>query len=961
MIRRLLLALLLLAAPLGAAQAPHFFNIAFADLVTPCRPGRLFGINDSTSTSVCGAGGAVAAICQCDGDGLGYTAAGDLSSGVTGDVQLSDGSGGFTTATATGSLHYDSGESLVDIDTDLVVLGVVGMGGGSLAAAACVANDADRLFHDTNCDNAKDAGEEYIDFTLFSATDLDTDYGNETITSDFNFNGGTLGLPSVTDCSGVTVEGDICWDSDGDALCVGNGFGGCTSVTVCGSDREFQFNDGGACGSHSTMYFDGASNEVLFLQSFVTGGPVDQLQFRLVGAASPQNLDLFKIEHLDATELIVVEGSGDMFIDSVIGLGSTTLASAACVANDASDRLFHDTDCDETKDAGEEFIDAVDTDTNANTICSGTGNYLDGEGNCDPLVTFPGFTDLDTNYGAETITSDFNFNGGTLGLPAVTDCSGVTVDGDVCWDSDGDALCVGDGTACVSVGSGPGVPSVSGAQAWLRMTSDEVTVGGVTEQIDWEAESRDDLDWHDNSTNPSRVTVDADGWYLLDVGLRFDDSETVNIWTKINGTAIQGTGMVSGDSLMFGQHHAIHYMSSGDYLEVAVKTATAAVVDGVDNNSSSWMHLTRLPSAPAYSGAQAELRDTTDQAIGAATPTAVDWNTEVRDDLNWHDNSTNPSRVTADADGWYHAMCSIRFREAETGGSVSIALNGASVKTTVAANPAQFERIHNNHLIEMSSGDYLECWAWANGAINVDTGDDTGNSSFVVTRLPTASDGSNLTVQESDGTPSIDNVVDLIAFDQDQGFTVTDDGSGDVTIGVTHQAHVWHSWRAGSAWGNTNMILGAVALPTQSNHAGTNLQVRTNDFDSATDECAGAENFRLPQNLDTSGTVRFSVSWFLDTVEPVGRAVVWDIRELAVAEDETWDQAHATHTFATDAPTITVDLIEDSTVLKTVSTLDWVAGDWVSLFVCRDADNGSDSLGQDAHATQLTIEVPVSE
>jgi len=33
---------------------------------------------------------------------------------------------------------------------------------------------------------------------------------------------------------------------------------------------------------------------------------------------------------------------------------------------------------------------AATTDTNANTICTGTGNYLDGEGNCDALVTDTG-------------------------------------------------------------------------------------------------------------------------------------------------------------------------------------------------------------------------------------------------------------------------------------------------------------------------------------------------------------------------------------------------------------------------------------------------------------------------------------------------------------------------------------------------------------------------------------------
>lgn len=64
-----------------------------------------------------------------------------------------------------------------------------------------------------------------------------------------------------------------------------------------------------------------------------------------------------------------------------------TGAFGPCLSYDsgASDRLFHDTDGDGVKDAGEEYIDLVDTDTNANTICTGTTTYLDGEGNCDDI------------------------------------------------------------------------------------------------------------------------------------------------------------------------------------------------------------------------------------------------------------------------------------------------------------------------------------------------------------------------------------------------------------------------------------------------------------------------------------------------------------------------------------------------------------------------------------------------
>jgi len=54
--------------------------------------------------------------------------------------------------------------------------------------------------------------------------------------------------------------------------------------------------------------------------------------------------------------------------------------------------------------------------TNAATICTGTDNYLDGEGGCDILSTFPGFTDLNTDYSADVDLA-------TLALPASTTIS----------------------------------------------------------------------------------------------------------------------------------------------------------------------------------------------------------------------------------------------------------------------------------------------------------------------------------------------------------------------------------------------------------------------------------------------------------------------------------------------------------------------------------------------------------
>lgn len=50
-----------------------------------------------------------------------------------------------------------------------------------------------------------------------------------------------------------------------------------------------------------------------------------------------------------------------------------------------------ETDAEATSHEGDASAHHTATvDTNADTICTGTGNYLDGEGNCDPLVTDTG-------------------------------------------------------------------------------------------------------------------------------------------------------------------------------------------------------------------------------------------------------------------------------------------------------------------------------------------------------------------------------------------------------------------------------------------------------------------------------------------------------------------------------------------------------------------------------------------
>lgn len=162
-------------------------------------------------------------------------------------------------------------------------------------------------------------------------------------------------------------------------------------------------------------------------------------------------------------------------LNSPITLSTTTSTDSGRIAYNATDDRIVVGD----GVAIDEFYSgAHTTDTNANTICTGTGNYLDGEGNCDALTTFPGFTDLDTDYGNETISSDFDFNGGTLELPNSTSLPGSCDVGDMYMDTDATSgarffLCENTNTWVAQVGSAfPGFTDIDTDYGNENVTSD---------------------------------------------------------------------------------------------------------------------------------------------------------------------------------------------------------------------------------------------------------------------------------------------------------------------------------------------------------------------------------------------------------------------------------------------------------------------------------------------------------
>lgn len=273
---------------------------------------------------------------------------GPLSSGAAGDVQYSDGSGGLDSETG---FNYDDTGNVLSTGAagigGLVAVDSVGVGGSTFASAACISDDgADRIFHDTDCDAVKDAGEEYIDF---QPTSFDTDYGNEIINSDWTFTSGgsidisvgTLFPPGSNTLPGTCGVGEVYIDTNATS---GQRWYICESTDTWVAQGGTAVHDGDLS---NIYYSDGAG-----------------------GVASVNEL-----VWLTGTETLLVEG--DIQASERLAIAGTVLASAACISNDGADRLYHDTDCSDSKDGGEEFIDLT-----AGTSVGAVGNvqYTDGAG-----------------------------------------------------------------------------------------------------------------------------------------------------------------------------------------------------------------------------------------------------------------------------------------------------------------------------------------------------------------------------------------------------------------------------------------------------------------------------------------------------------------------------------------------------------------------------------------------------
>lgn len=217
--------------------------------------------------------------------------------------------------------------------------------------------------------------------------------------------------------------------------------------------------------------------------------------------------------------------TGVVGIENRLRLGDADSdANSACLAV-SSDELYHDTDCDGTKDAGEEFIDKPG-DVLADGSVAFTGAIQSSQVGAtaefltvDPAAGGSGLLRLEPSGDPAGGNVDYAFDVGTAGTHTVaalgltqtftnktldgddneirlrlhaTDCTSLAdgADGEPCWEEDDDNLYVcdtGDGTCdtagewqLVGGGGAAGVDSFEGRSGTVVSASDDYTAAEIT-------------------------------------------------------------------------------------------------------------------------------------------------------------------------------------------------------------------------------------------------------------------------------------------------------------------------------------------------------------------------------------------------------------------------------------------------------------------------------------------------
>lgn len=237
--------------------------------------------------------------------------------------------------------------------------------------------------------------------------------------------------------------------------------------------------------------------------------------------------------------------------------------------------------------------------------------------------------------------------------------------------------------------------------------------------IEWNAESYDTSGSHDNSANPSRITI-GQAALVRAIANQYSTNNNPTIFVQKDGSGVRGGGRTStgtnGDNTV-NVGSAPLVVAGGSYLEVGATGDTVA-------NVRSWFAVEVLD--PTIKRALVYKSGT--QSLSAGVTTTLTWDSEEYDTDAFHDNSSNNSRLTVPS-GVTLVRLTSSINTAAVAGQLVLSLikNGANFQGSAAKD---CETSGDDSLfmasppLEVSSGDYFEVQGFSTNAATVQAGVD---------------------------------------------------------------------------------------------------------------------------------------------------------------------------------------------------------------------------------------------
>jgi hypothetical protein len=137
-------------------------------------------------------------------------------------------------------------------------------------------------------------------------------------------------------------------------------------------------------------------------------------------------------------------------------------------------------------------------------------------------------------------------------------------------------------------------PTFSGCEVYL--TNDYTLATATQYTIAWTSENYDTDNYHSNSTNTTRLTVPAAGYYMINAGTVLSATgDTTTMKILKNGNDVKhNTEEGSASNYAFSEIHCVLSLAANDYIEVTVRHNKGSNATVFSGSFYTWANIARL-------------------------------------------------------------------------------------------------------------------------------------------------------------------------------------------------------------------------------------------------------------------------------------------------------------------------------------------------------------------------------